>query len=120
MAITKERAEEIIDQLLADLDLHNNNSHIDTINEDEVIFYIGAPNESTVQVWLEYELNAAEATEEEFKTMAIREIRAAGLSFDAEEEFETLWSRGFGEHNNFTVFQFVDILKEDEEHFHNI
>lgn len=120
MAITKERAEEIIDQLLADLDLHNNNSGIDTVNEDEVIFYIGAPNESTVQVWLDYELNAAEATEEEFKAMAIRKIRIVGLSFDAEEEFEIMWSKEFGEHNNFTAFQFVEMLKEDEEHFHSI
>ena len=38
--------------------------------------------------------------------------------FDAEEEFNELWSTDFGERNGYTAFEFVEMLKADEQQFH--
>ena len=38
--------------------------------------------------------------------------------FDAEEEFNDIWSEEFGEHNGYTAFEFVEMLKADEQQFH--
>ncbi|MEY8601928.1 hypothetical protein [Staphylococcus shinii] len=37
--------------------------------------------------------------------------------FDVDETFAELWSKEFSEHNSFTPTSFLEILKEDKEHF---
>lgn len=37
--------------------------------------------------------------------------------FDVDETFTELWSKEFSEHNSFTPTSFLEILKEDKEHF---
>src|SRR5699024_1166137 len=36
---------------------------------------------------------------------------------DVDETFTELWSKEFSEHNSFTPTSFLEILKEDKEHF---
>lgn len=42
------------------------------------------------------------------------------ICFDKNEEFNDLWSVEFGEHNNFTAYDFMEMLKEDEDYFKNV
>ena len=53
--------------------------------------------------------------------MCIRDrVRRIAHSFDADDQFELFYSKEFMEHNGFTVSQFIEMLKEDEEFFHNL
>lgn len=40
--------------------------------------------------------------------------------FDADDQFEEIWSMEFGKNNNFRPSQFINMLIEDEEYFMNI
>lgn len=42
------------------------------------------------------------------------------ICFDKNEEFNNLWNVEFGEHNNFTAYDFMEMLKEDEDYFKNV
>ena len=50
---------------------------------------------------------------------AYSELEDVAHSFDAEAEFDAIWSESFGRHNGFTSFEFTTMLKEDEEFFHD-
>lgn len=51
--------------------------------------------------------------------LAYSELEDVAHSFDAEAEFDAIWSESFGRHNGFTSFEFAMMLKEDEEFFHD-
>ena len=51
--------------------------------------------------------------------LAYSKLEDVAHNFDAEFEFDTIWSESFGQHNNFTSFGFKTMLKKDEEFFHN-
>ncbi|WP_044005996.1 hypothetical protein [Ligilactobacillus salivarius] len=38
-------------------------------------------------------------------------------NFDADDEFEELWSYEFGQHNHFRPSQFIEMLLDDEDYF---
>lgn len=42
------------------------------------------------------------------------------ICFDKNEVFNELWSVEFGERNNFTAYQFVEMLKSDEDDFKSV
>ena len=42
------------------------------------------------------------------------------ICFNKNEEFNDLWSVEFGEHNNFTAYDFMKMLKSDEDDFKNV
>lgn len=44
----------------------------------------------------------------------------ACYAFDADEEFNELWSPEFAEHNGFTPSRFITMLQNDEEFFHDV
>jgi hypothetical protein len=50
--------------------------------------------------------------------LAYNELKDVAYNFDAEVEFDAIWSESFGRHNGFTAFEFATMLKEDEEFFH--
>lgn len=50
---------------------------------------------------------------------AYSELEDVAHNFDAEAEFDAIWSESFGRHNGFTSFEFAMMLKEDEEFFHD-
>ena len=84
--------------------------------EDSMIdIIIEAPNHTTLHV--QFMDEDIEKLKSEFmETYIIKTIEAIDW-FDPEDTFNELWSTEFGEHNGFTAFQFVDILKEDERFF---
>lgn len=51
--------------------------------------------------------------------LAYNELENVAYNFDAEVEFDAIWSESFGRHNGFTSFEFAMMLKEDEEFFHD-
>ena len=51
--------------------------------------------------------------------LAYSKLEDVAQSFDAEAEFDAIWSESFGRHNGFTSFEFAMMLKEDEEFFHD-
>lgn len=76
---------------------------------------IEAPNHTTLNI--QFIDNEIEKLKSEFKTTYLIKAIKTIEAFDPEETFNELWSPDFGKHNNFTPFQFVEILKEDEQFF---
>jgi hypothetical protein len=84
------------------------------LQEDKTIgnFIVEAANNSTMGL-------DVEGWNEKTSVETILEEAASSMQdFDAEEEFEVLWSREFGNHNGFSAFEFVEMLQEDEAQFH--
>lgn len=90
-------------------ELHEQENGIYAIFEEE--------NHATIVIWFDLdvmeELNSVEILSYVLSTIIYR-LR----QFDAEEEFNELWSTDFGERNGYTAFEFVEMLKADEEQFH--
>lgn len=76
---------------------------------------IEAPNHTTLNI--QFIDNEIEKLKSEFKTTYLVKAIKTIEAFDPEKTFNELWSSDFGKHNNFTPFQFVEILKEDEQFF---
>ena len=111
--ITEERLENIFNNLVEELDLDYGNGGFDCLEDNErFIGYIEAPNNTTLTVDIDFDLDE-EITEEEIKDEFIDSIKEAMNDFDPESTFEELWHRGF----EFSAFEFVDMLREDEEFF---
>ena len=51
--------------------------------------------------------------------LAYSKLEDVAQSFDAEVEFDAIWSESFGRYNGFSSFEFTMMLKEDEEFFHD-
>ncbi len=90
-------------------ELHEQENGIYAIFEEE--------NHATIVIWFDLdvmeELNSVEILSYVLSTIIYR-LR----QFDAEEEFNELWSTDFGERNGYTAFEFVEMLKADEQQFH--
>lgn len=95
--------------------LGNNSEFYEQGNEIFALFE--EENHSTIGISFDLdvmeELNSVEVLSYVLSTIIYR-LR----QFDANEEFNMLWSTEFGEHNRYTAFEFVEMLKADEEHFH--
>lgn len=76
---------------------------------------IEAPNHTTLNI--QFIDDEIEKLKSEFMSTYIKHTIKTIDCFDPEDTFNELWSTEFGEHNGFTAFQFVDILKEDEQFF---
>lgn len=85
------------------------------IDDSMINVTIEAPNHTTLNI--QFIDDEIEKLKSEFKTTYLVKAIKTIEAFDPEETFNELWSSDFGKHNNFTPFQFVEILKEDEQFF---
>lgn len=85
---------------------------------NEIFALFEEENHSTIGIWFDLdvmeELNSVEVLSYVLSTIIYR-LR----QFDAEEEFNEIWSTEFGKHNGYTAFEFVEMLKADEQQFKN-
>ena len=87
------------------------------INTDDSMINvtIEAPNHTTLNIqFIDDEIKNLES---EFMSTYIKHAIKRIDDFDPEETFNELWSPEFAKHNNFSPFQFMDILKEDDQFF---
>lgn len=87
------------------------------INTDDSMINvtIEAPNHTTLNIqFIDDEIKNIES---EFMSTYIKHAIKRIDDFDPEETFNELWSPEFAKHNNFSPFQFMDILKEDDQFF---
>lgn len=116
---TVENIHNIAQDMIDDYNLDHNNAEIFRQRDDdrdEVYVTLEAPNHGTVQVvYNAKEMNGLDA--DELKKAVIEKAAHECYMFNADEEFEELWSPDFGHHNEFTPLQFADMLKEDEKFF---
>jgi len=106
---------------------------IDTKNRfdeiDTIIMTMEAPNHATVSGEIKLPDLFDEDNQPLYPTicdyinvisnLAYSKLEDVAQSFDAEAEFDAIWSEPFGRHNGFTSFEFAMMLKEDEEFFHD-
>lgn len=112
----QERLENIFNDLIDELDLDHGNAGFDDLDEDgRFIGYIEAPNNTTLTVDIDFDLDE-ELTDGEIKEKFIEGIKDAICYFDPEETFEELWHPNF----EFGAFQFVEMLQEDEKFFQDV
>jgi len=100
-----------LDGLGEDLEISGNNFEVYEQDGSVYATFCG-PDNATVPV----EFGADEIpllTESEINNR----VADALDSFNADEEFDELWSREFGQHNGFTPSRFLGMLQADEEHF---
>lgn len=85
--------------------------------DNEIFAKFEEENHATVGIWFDLdELDGANSVE--VLSHVLYTIIYRLRQFDAEEEFNEFWSTDFGEHNGYTAFEFVEMLKADEEQFH--
>lgn len=95
--------------------LGDNSEFYEQGNEIYAIFE--EENHSTVTIW--FDIDKYEGVNSiEVLRHVLYIIICSLRRFDAEEEFNEIWSTEFGEHNGYTVFEFVEMLKADEQRFH--
>ncbi len=84
---------------------------------NEIFARFEEENHATVGIWFDLdvmeELNSVEILSYVLYTIVF-DLR----QFDADEEFDELWSTEFGKHNGYTASEFMGMLKADEQQFH--
>ena len=114
--ITEERLENIFNNLVEELDLDYGNAGSDHFDEDgRFVGYVEAPNNTTIAIDIDFDLDE-EMTDKEIREEFLYYIKKAINNFDPEETFNEIWQPSF----EFSVFEFVDMLREDEEFFNEI
>lgn len=111
-----EKIIEMIETIASENYMLGNNSEFYE-QDNEIYASFEEENHSMVRIWFDIdvldELNSVEVLSYVLSTIIYR-LR----QFDAEEEFNELWSTDFGKHNGYTAFEFVEMLKADEQQFH--
>jgi len=125
MASQHDQIVEHVQNLIASYDLNHNNGGVELcLNGDnnwDVCVIIEAPNHTTIAVEItDYAPVAPDLVTHAHDQEVYGAIWNAIEQFDAEREFEEVWSPEFGKHNGFGAFQFVDMLIKDEEHFKTV
>ena len=98
--------------LLKDCDLIHGNAEV-SLQNGRLYVTMEAPNHATISL----NVPVMESDEETIGNLRTEMIDRMGR-FDADEEFNELWSPEFAEHNGFTPSGFLKMLQKDEEHFH--
>lgn len=111
-----EKIMEMIEKIAREHDMLGDNSEL-CEQENGIYAIFEEENNATIVIWFDIdvmeELNSVEILSYVLSTIIYR-LR----QFDAEEEFNELWSTDFGERNGYTAFEFVEMLKADEQQFH--
>lgn len=102
-------------------------NHFDEI--DTIIMTMEAPNHATVSGEIKLPDLFDEDNQPLYPTiydyinaisnLAYSKLEDVAQSFDAQAEFDAIWTESFGRYNGFTAFEFTTMLKEDEEFFHD-
>ena len=109
----EERLKDIFNQLVEELDLGYGNAGFEYFDEDgRTIGIIEAPNNTTLTIDTLFDTED-EITDEEIRDTFLEGIEDAINNFDPELTFEEIWHRDF----EYSAFEFVDMLREDEEFF---
>ena len=101
---------DLAEEFLKNADLAHGNSQA-YMQHGELRVTVEAPNNSTMGV---------DVSEDATMGDLYRQVADYMYSFDADDEFNEFWSSEFGSRNQFTPSQFIDMLKEDEEFFHEM
>ncbi|MCL8206278.1 hypothetical protein M5361_14155 [Ligilactobacillus agilis] len=79
---------------------------------------VEAPNHAsvTIDIYLN-DIDKGGKENKKVKIAMLNEIADKIKCFDADDEFDEIWSYEFGKHNNFRPSQFLRMLLEDEDYF---
>ena len=83
----------------------------------EIFAIFEEENHATIEIGFDLDL-MEDLNSVEILSYVLDTIICKLREFDAEEEFNALWSTEFGERNGYTAFEFVEMLKADEQQFH--
>ena len=96
------------------------------MGEDGIIWIVEAPNNTTVMI----DFRGSDTKKIEKLLLEEKYMEAINLikdrlyntliCFDKNEEFNNLWNVEFGEDNNFTAYDFMEMLKSDEDYFKDV
>ena len=106
----KSLAENIIDRYLLDY----NNAEV-YLQEGILYMTVEAPNHATIGV--DINLNDWTLNKRVAEKIILKAIVERIRTFDADDEFDDLWSTEFGRHNGFRASEFIGMLQEDEAFF---
>lgn len=106
----KHLAENIIDRYLLDY----NNAEV-YLQEGILYMTVEAPNHATIGV--DINLNDWILNKRVAEKIILKAIVERIRTFDADDEFDDLWSTEFGRHNGFRASEFIKMLQEDEKFF---
>src|SRR5699024_7634795 len=100
-----------VNELIEDYNLnHNNAENYYNFETDEQIVTLEAPNHATFTI--QHKMNTGN-TIGDFRQRIVNEMQ----EFNAEDEFNEIWSNDFGNKNNMTASEFYIKLKSDETYF---
>lgn len=105
---------EIVEIVNEELGFHGINSEV-LHQGEEIISVIEAENHTTISV--EFDILELKKHALNLKNYIVNMYQKHVEQFDIDEEFNMLWSKEFGEHNNFTPSQFLNILEQDRNYF---
>lgn len=96
--------------------LDYNNADVELFENDVLAMMVEAPNHATVEVSVDL-TNLVLDDKKMLKKIILRTIAGEIRKFNADDEFDELWSIEFGRHNGFRASEFIKMLQEDEEYF---
>lgn len=101
--------------LINKYDLQHNNAEV-YWQGNEISMSIEAPNHFTIPVEINTEYLLNNSIEEDRKYV-MKCIARSAYESDPEDEFDSCWSKSFGEHNGFSAFEFVHMLEDDKSFY---
>lgn len=84
---------------------------------NEIFAIFEEENHATIRIGFDLDL-MEDLNSVEILSYVLDTIICKLREFNADEEFNELWSTEFGEHNRFSPSEFLEMLKADEEQFH--
>ena len=96
--------------------LDYNNAGVELFENDVLAMLVEAPNHATVEVTVDLSDWVLE-DKKMIKKIILRAVADEIRTFNADDEFDELWSIEFGRRNGFRASEFIQMLQEDEEYF---
>lgn len=96
--------------------LDYNNAEVELIEDNILAMLVEAPNHATVEVTVDLSDWVLE-DKKVVQKIILRAIAEKIRTFNADDEFDELWSFEFGKHNCFRASEFIQMLQEDEKYF---
>ncbi len=105
-------AQNIINRYSLDYD----NAEVELFENDILAIMVEAPNHAIVEVTIDLN-NWVLEDKKMVEKIILRTIADEIRKFNADDEFDELWSIEFGRHNGFRASEFIQGLQEDEKYF---